>query len=88
MSRKIAIKTAAIAVAVGAITSVAWAESIKLTDAQMDQIAAGELRLPPNPYRYAVLGVNHPGGVDFGVLVLTGSYRLNFQDPERGFVPG
>ena len=41
MSRKIAIKTAAIAVALGTMTSVAWAELMELTDAQMDQVAAG-----------------------------------------------
>jgi hypothetical protein len=66
MSRKIAIKTAAIAVAVGTMTSVAWAQPMKLTDAQMDQVAAGVsiVRVPPNPYKYAT-GVNHPGGADF-----------------------
>jgi hypothetical protein len=42
MHCKIAAKTAAMAVALGAMTSVAWAEPMKLTDVQMDQVAAGE----------------------------------------------
>jgi hypothetical protein len=41
MVRKIAIKATTIAVALGAMTSVASAETVKLTDAQMDQVTAG-----------------------------------------------
>ena len=41
MSRKMTIKAATLAAALGAMTSAAWAEPMKLTDAQMDQVAAG-----------------------------------------------
>jgi hypothetical protein len=64
-SRKIAVRMAAIAVALGAMTSVAWSESMKLIDAQMDQVVAGVslVRVPLNPYKYAT-GAHHPGGQD------------------------
>jgi hypothetical protein len=41
MSRKMVLKAATVAVALGAMGSVAWAEPIKLTDGNMDQVTAG-----------------------------------------------
>jgi hypothetical protein len=41
MSRKRVLEAATVAAALGAITSVAWAEPMKLADAQMDQVTAG-----------------------------------------------
>ena len=51
MTRKIASRSAAIAFLVlGALTGVAQAEPVELTEAQMDQVSAGAFRNDQNGY--------------------------------------